>query len=92
MKYAARWKVLLHAIRIFGTGIHLNCTETGYYFDGRTIDLRYDDFNNCYIIDWDTGEVICVYSEDGTPSEMDNWMEQPMSIDGTPTDYPLYDL
>ena len=91
MKYAQRWKVLMNAIRIFCTGIHLNNTQTGYEFDDRRFDITFAEDDTCHITDWDTDEIIAIFDSDGSPIFLNAWIQEPMTILGIAGEYPLYD-
>lgn len=88
IRRAPRWKVLLHAIRIFnehlykGMKIHLDDKELVLVNGGEDCDLA--------IIDAVTGELIVIYGEDGTPTCLNEWANDSMDY-VVYNSYPMYD-
>lgn len=87
IRRAPRWKVILHAIRMFNDHLYDNM---GIEFDGKTLLLEGVHTDNLAIIDLTTCEPLVIYTEDGTPAELSDWMADDMDYVVGP-DYPLYD-
>ena len=92
MKLAPRWRVILHAIRIFSEHLYDGMVIS---MDGRELMLTNVDKYDCDldVIDAVTGEMIVSYTEDGTPIlefSGSDWATEPMDYD-VPNVYPMYD-
>lgn len=86
MKLAPRWKVLLHAIRIFGEHMYDGMV---IYMDGKDIQLHLTT-STVMLIDAETGEILLELDEDGTPFNSTEWANAEMNYD-VPNEYPMYD-
>ena len=87
IRRAPRWKVLLHAIRIFNEHLY-NLMRIN--FDDRPLLLNNVHDTELYVIDADTGEILIIYGEDGTPDYLEQWANDDMDYEVS-SSYPMYD-
>lgn len=87
VRLAPRWKVLLHAIRIFNDYLH-NLMRIN--FDGKTLILICDNDVELYVTDAETGELLIIYGEDGTPEFLNGWSQDDMTYEVN-SSFPMYD-
>jgi len=91
-KVASRWRVFLQGLRIFCTGICLEDSVNGYEFDGKTLDIRYDEENSCIVSELNYGDTEMIFSEDGTPIFLSDWAKESMDIHGIGNDFEVYEF
>lgn len=87
IRRAPRWKVILHAIRIFNDHLYEGMIID---FDDKTLYLAQVHTDELFVLDAETGEILVIYTEDGTPTDVSDWMADEMRCLVGP-DYPMYD-
>lgn len=87
IRRAPRWKVLLHAIRIFNDHLY-NLMRIN--FDDKTLILTNVHDTELYVVEAETGELLIIYGEDGTPEHLDQWANDGMTYE-VGSSYPMYD-
>ena len=88
IRRAPRWKVLLHAIRIFNE--HLYKDMIIHLDDKELILENADEECDLDVVDARTGEIIVTYGEDGTPEYLSDWANDDMDY-VVYNSYPMYD-
>jgi hypothetical protein len=86
MKYAARWKVILHGVRMFC--VHTDMKGRMLLFDDKELICNVSGVK-LHVIDNITGELQITYDEDGYPEYLSDWAKEPMNV-SVLTDFPLY--
>lgn len=86
VRLAPRWKVLLHAIRIFGDHVYEGME---LYMDGRTLWIHLVE-DTLTLLDDAESEIVIEFGEDGTPCYSSEWANAPMDYEVS-TDFPMYD-
>lgn len=86
MKSVRRWVYLINAIRALPfTDLHHQVV----LINGTELKLRYLD-DNLEVTDNCTNEVFAIFSEDGQPTYLNDWMKAP--VEWYEYDYPMYEV
>ena len=86
MKSVRRWIYLINVVRALPFA---DLRRMIVLINNRELKLHYTPNGNLKVINNETGKLFAVFSEDGQPDYLDDWMKEPVEWDCY--DFPMYE-